>query len=372
MIFYIKFFFCVGFILIGFIPSNGQSLNIKNKIIPNEHIFVSFKEPNKESNPDIEILLNNRSISNKEFTKRLQEIVDRNSVVILPNKPILISKKGLVIKSNKTIVFQKNTKLKVEANELEHYGIINIIDANNVKIINPQIEGDRYEHKNMKGEWGHGINILGGEDIIIENFVVSNCWGDGIYIGRSNSRISKNITLNRGLATNNRRNGISITSVSGLVINKVTSAFTNGTAPEFGIDIEPNSHLDVIEGIEIIDNVSYYNQKGGLAIGVNKIGVNSPKIKNINISINNFTDYGSYYGLYVGNITSGANRIKGNLSLNNLKMFYNQLGIYIKSNQASKFDIYVNSFDIIEPKNRNADKKEHMRTLRLRKDIRLK
>lgn len=371
MISYIKILFCVVAFFSGFVNMQGQSFNTANRTIPNDYNFYNYEDFGKPSNQEIEKLLQ-ENLSTKEFTNKLQKIIDSNRVIVLPNKPIIVSEEGLLIGSNKTLVFQKNTVLKIIPNNLEQYGIINIIGSNNIKILNPQIVGDREAHKNKKGEWGHGINILGGQNIIIQNFIISDCWGDGIYIGRNDKVVSKNITVKQGMVVNNRRNGISITSANGVKLNKVTSAYTNGTSPEFGIDIEPNSYLDEIQGIDIKDCVSYYNQKGGLSIGVNKIGISSPNIKKISISVDGFNDFGSYYGVYVGNISSGANKIAGNLNLNNLKMSYNQQPLNIKSNSSSNFEIGLNSFDIIKPKNKNADKKEHIRVFKMRKDIILK
>lgn len=353
------------------ISAQIQSTINVNKTIPNEYNFYQYEDFGKPSNQDIEKLLQ-ENLSTKEFTIKLQSIIDNNSIIVLPNKSIVVSEKGLLIRSNKTLVFQKNTILKIEPNNLERYGIINIIGSNNIKIINAKIQGDRDSHKSDKGEWGHGINILGGKDITIQNFIISNCWGDGIYIGRNNNEVSQNITINQGVVLNNRRNGISITSVNRTKLNKITSAYTNGTAPEFGIDVEPNSYLDEIQNVEIIDFISYYNQNGGLSIGLNKIGIDSPKIKNISVSVNGFKDYGSYYGVYVGNITSGANKIIGNLDLMRLSLTHNQHSLYIKSNRSSNFKIGLWEFDVIKPKNKNADKKEHLRVFKLRSDIIIK
>lgn len=370
MTFCIKIVFC--FLIFFTQLIYGQNLPEKNKkAVPKEYNFYSYVENSETPNQELEQLLQS-TISVQEFTIHFQKIIDDSNFIVLPNNSITIAETGIKVKSNKTIVFQENTVLKIEANGLENYGVISIIESENIKIINPKIIGDRYTHKNKKGEWGHGIHVLGSKNILIENFMISDCWGDGVYVGRSKNSISQNIEIRKGLAINNRRNGISITSVKGLNLEKVTAAFTNGINPQFGIDIEPNSHLDEIQEITIKNCITYNNANGGLAIGLNKLGLKSPNNKSVGIKIEDFEDYGSYYGLYIGNISSGAEKINGVLCLKKLKMYSNNHSIYIKSNHSPNFKILLSSFDILEPKNVNADKKNHLRTFRKRKDMELR
>src|SRR5690606_10878438 len=99
----------------------GQSINTANRTIPNGYNFYNYDDFGKPSNQEIEKLLQ-KNLSTKEFTNKLQKIIDSNSVIVLPNKPIIVSEEGLLIGSNKTLVFQKNTVLKIIPNNLERYG----------------------------------------------------------------------------------------------------------------------------------------------------------------------------------------------------------------------------------------------------------
>ena len=38
-------------------------------------------------------------------------------------------------------------------------------------------------HTGNTGEWGHGIAVFGSTNVTIENVDISQCWGDGIYLG---------------------------------------------------------------------------------------------------------------------------------------------------------------------------------------------
>lgn len=115
---------------------------------------------------------------------------------------------------------------------------------------------------NDKTEWWHGINIGYSKNVKVENVICDRCRGDGFYIGtrinkEKDERIPQNITLNGIKATNNHRNGLSITRAIGASINNSIFCNTVGTLPETGIDIEPNKNLVNKDDLNIgeIENV---------------------------------------------------------------------------------------------------------------------
>lgn len=218
-----------------------------------------------------------------DYTDFIQKGIDQNDKVILPNFPILVSSKGLTLNDNNVLIFQEKSKLILEPNSLETYEIIRIHNVSNVKVYNPVIEGDRIKHRGRTGQWGMGIAIRSSQDVSILNPVISNCWGDGIYIGQIKYQPSENIVIEGGIIDNNRRNGISVTNVNGLQICNTIVANTNGQSPASGIDIEPNSHKDVINNILIKDIRTFNNQKYGIIISLNKLAGRSKRDVNIDI-----------------------------------------------------------------------------------------
>lgn len=120
------------------------------------------------------------------------------------------------------------------------------------------IVGDKKEHKGTDGEWGHGINVIDSKEVFIQDVSVINCWGDCLYVGGNSSNITiQNCVLNEG-----RRQGISVTSADGVKISNCSITNVNGTAPQYGIDLEPNKG-ELVDNI-IIEDVNIENCYGGI------------------------------------------------------------------------------------------------------------
>ncbi|MEZ0482160.1 cell wall-binding repeat-containing protein [Planococcus sp. SSTMD024] len=176
--------------------------------------------------------------------------------------------KSIVLKDNISLKFEEGTILKALPNKSQWYEVIEIHDVKNVNISGfVEIIGDRKEHYGTSGEWGFGISIKGSDNITVENVKISDCWGDGIYVGSTlNQNYNKNVNIVNPILDNNRRQGISIISAINLNIYNAKITNTNGTPPESGIDIEPNSQNEKIQNVNIY-NLSTSNNKGrGLEI----------------------------------------------------------------------------------------------------------
>ena len=244
---------------------------------------------------DITIYLPNNYVKDgsEDYTKALQRGIDNNENVILPNFPILINDKGLLLRSNTIIVFNKNSALKKMTTNKSNYDILKISGVKNIKVYFANIIGDRYNHGGKDGEWGMGIGIWNSENIQIEIPRIKYCWGDGIYINHSNM-----ITINKPFLNNNRRNGLSIISGTNITVDSLLATNHDGTAPKAGIDIEPNNNYEELKNI-IINNPITYNNTQGVLIALE--AMNGKTSKNMKITINNHTDDSSDYslGLYV-------------------------------------------------------------------------
>ncbi len=108
--------------------------------------------------------------------------------------------------SDMTFSMSDNTILQKETNGYEEYSVLHVgARLKNVVIQGGTLIGDR-EHHNYSGnsgdwssgthEWGHGINIVGGENITVDGVKIKEFTGDGIYIGGSTiggAKITENI-----------------------------------------------------------------------------------------------------------------------------------------------------------------------------------
>ena len=181
--------------------------------------------------------------------------------VVIEDKVYTVSAKSfqaaLDICSNTTLIIKGTIRL--QPNEHKGCAILQINGSENVVVKGSgSLIGDKKEHTGTEGEWGHGINILKSNNVTIEGLNVKSCWGDCIYVGNESSNIIiDNCSLNDG-----RRQGISVTSADGVVINGCTITNVFGTAPQHGIDIEPNKG-ESANNVRI-ENVAISNCHGGI------------------------------------------------------------------------------------------------------------
>jgi len=96
----------------------------------------------------------------------------------------------------------------------------------------------------QKAEWRHCLSLLSCENVKVEGLTLADSGGDGIYIGRSHKKGAapwcRNILVRDVVCDGNNRQGISVITAVDLRIEDSEMRNTWGTAPQAGIDFEPN------------------------------------------------------------------------------------------------------------------------------------
>ena len=158
---------------------------------------------------------------------------------------------GIVLTDNQTLIMSPSTQLEAIGNNQKNSQMIYAFGRKNIVISGGKLVGERNSHTGTSGEWGHGINITGCTNVHISDVEVSQCWGDGIYLGLYNGwdeagnkkeYLSNGITINNCNLHHNRRNNLSITDVSNVTVTNCKFNYANGADPQYGIDIEPNKN----------------------------------------------------------------------------------------------------------------------------------
>lgn len=105
-------------------------------------------------------------------------------------------------------------------------------------------------------EFKHGIDVEGTLGVPVTRVTLRDIYshdnqGDGLYIGScSGCGLVSNVFVSNYLADANHRNGVSITTLKNGKFVGLKATNTVGTAPQDGIDIEPNFDTDVIEDLD--------------------------------------------------------------------------------------------------------------------------
>ena len=169
---------------------------------------------------------------------------------------------SIKLASNVALVLSQNAVLNAIPTRSAGSAVVLLSGITNAQVSGGRIIGERVAHLGTTGEWGMGIQVMGSSSISISNVDVSDCWGDGFYIGALGpGRESRNVTLTSCVGRNNRRQGLSITGCITAVVEDCQFTDTNGTAPSAGIDLEPNAGLRVTDIIvrrcELARNAGY-------------------------------------------------------------------------------------------------------------------
>jgi hypothetical protein len=238
----------------------------------------------------------------KDYTDIIQKGIDIHQNVIFPNFPVLISQKGLTIKSNSNLFFEKNSQLIMQTNNLRDYEILRIHDVSNVNVFFANIKGDRFSHIDEGGEWGMGISIRGAENILIYAPKVVECWGDGIYLGMApitKSMKNNNVNIFKAFIDHNRRNGLSIITAQNSKFENILTSNTYGTYPMAGVDIEPDQDINIIKNLYFNNIIAYNNRSFGFIFSLGNLYGKSCNIGEL--YLNNFTGvYGNGIGFIIG------------------------------------------------------------------------
>lgn len=143
------------------------------------------------------------------------------------------------------------------------------IETDNVVLDGINIEGNRLTYAETPEHYtSHGIWIE-SDNVRVQHCKVTNCMGDGIYFGGAHTCI--NTVVDGCLVDNCMRNGLSIISAKQFKVTNCLFSNINGAAPQCGIDIEPNSTTEDIQGvINGCSTVGCY--RSGMQIGLYHIG----------------------------------------------------------------------------------------------------
>lgn len=166
------------------------------------------------------------------------------------------------------VIFQDSGKLGPEDRFIN-------IETTNVYIngVGAKILGDPTAYPT--GEQRHGIYISGANNVVINGLESSDNAGDGFLIGGAPDPPSQNIVLNGCLASNNRRQGLTISSARNVYVVNCKFQYSQGTAPELGIDIEPDYPTQYLDHIMILNAFTLANRGGGIAVALENLNANS-------------------------------------------------------------------------------------------------
>lgn len=190
----------------------------------------------------------------------IDEVAGTGGTVFVPDGVYMVDGVGrrrLDVKSDLTLRLSKRATLKAIPTDSERYNVLTITGASNVTVEGGTLEGERYAHKGKSGQGGMGIRIRrGARNITVSGVTAKKMWGDGFLVEGA-----QNVTFCYVTADNNRRQGLSIIDVDGMVVTNSVFKNTHGTPPSAGIDLEPDDASQTIDNVRI-ERSKFLNNAG--------------------------------------------------------------------------------------------------------------
>ena len=212
----------------------------------------------------------------EDDTAALQSAIDSGvSRLVVDRVPGSWVVRPLYGRSNQTVVFEKGVEVLAKKGEFTgiYDSLFSYRNATNVTLsgYGAVLRMHRMDYHNppyRKAEWRHGLNLLSCSDFRIEGLEISQTGGDGIYIGNTGKGAEpcRNVTIIDCVCDRNYRQGISVISADGLLIENTVMKNTWGTPPAAGIDLEPNRPSEVLRRCVLRNCVSSGNQGNGYEI----------------------------------------------------------------------------------------------------------
>ncbi len=225
----------------------------------------------------------------EDATAIIQRALDsgaRRVVIDRAGSPYAV--RPLFVRSNTEVVFEEGVELVAREGAFRDLrdalltlgGVTNVTlrgrgRGATLKMRIADYRGPGYSH----GEWRHALNILSAANVTVENLTFADSGGDGIYIGAKPSEIPcRRVTIRDCVCDNNNRQGISVISVDGLLVERTVMKNTRGTAPKSGIDFEPNSSRQLLKNIVMRDCRTEDNHGCGYEFYAAQLGANSEPV----------------------------------------------------------------------------------------------
>jgi len=252
----------------------------------------------------------------------LQTAIDQSvgkTLVITGN--CRIDAQGLTLRSGSRVRFAPGASIKLLPHDETFYQIIRIWDVQDVVLEHATLDGSKElnaaPNDPHNGGYGMGISIAGSSNVMLISPTTSGCWGDGIYIANSYARKNQWPTGIRVLdhrAYRCRRQGVSIISGTNIIFERPVWEDIGGTMPSAGLDIEPNSNVDLLEKIRVV-NPTARNCRTGILIYLQALV--GPQPKDVEIEITNHRDeFSTVAPLNISGLELNGHVVKGRIVIN--------------------------------------------------------
>lgn len=297
----------------------------------------------------------------EDATECLQKAIDSGAKTVIVDKQASSwNVRPIVLRGDLELVLQEGAEIIAKQGEFKKLGdaLLTASGASNI-VIRGEGKGaalrmrkqEYWNEPYQKSEWRHGVSILSSENVTLENLTIADTGGDGIYVGVSKRGVPcRNITVKNVDCVANNRQGISVISVDGMLIEDVLVRDTVGTAPAAGIDFEPNLDDEQITNV-VMRRVKAINNHGA---GFTFYLVNLKDIgEDLSVRMEDCQAVRNHSGLSFAATNGEQKTLQGQIDVVNTDLIGNFVGVEIRSKWADGAPFAFKNVKIVTP---SADK----------------
>jgi hypothetical protein len=213
----------------------------------------------------------------EDSTEYVQAAIDSGApVVVVPYVGAPWVVRPIKLRGNIELIFEPGVVVLAKAGEFKGKGdsLFSVSDASNISIRGygatlRMRKADYQSGAYEKAEWRMTLDFAGCTNIKVEGVRLESSGGDGIYIGcTAKQPYCKDVTIRDVVCHDHHRQGISVIGAVNLLIENCVMSGTSGTAPEAGIDLEPNGPEERLENCVIRNCIFEDNAGAGMLVYV--------------------------------------------------------------------------------------------------------
>ncbi|MBL8179552.1 MAG: right-handed parallel beta-helix repeat-containing protein [Bryobacterales bacterium] len=130
-----------------------------------------------------------------------------------------------------------------------------------------------------KAEWRMGLALRGVKNVRVEGLRSESSGGDGFYIDGNGTRgWSEDVVFKDCEAHDNHRQGMSVISAVNLTVEHCRFSKTGGTAPEAGLDLEPDTETQRLQNVLVRNSVFEQNSGDGVLVYLRPLSAKSAPV----------------------------------------------------------------------------------------------
>jgi len=243
----------------------------------------AFGAPNAEKVAEVQAGSETRAVVSwwgfdpEDSTEFLQAAIDSGAAqVVVPYAGAPWVVRPVKLRSNLELVFEPGVVVLAKPGEFKGKGdsLFSVSDASNISIRGygatlRMRKADYQSGAYEKAEWRMTLDFGGCTNVKVEGVRLESSGGDGIYIGCTGKQpYCRDVVIRDVVCHDHHRQGISVIGAVNLLIENCVMSGTSGTAPEAGIDLEPNGPEERLENCVIRNCIFDDNAGAGMLVYV--------------------------------------------------------------------------------------------------------